>query len=283
MPTTVRQALRQGFARLRDAGDGEAQGDAAVLLCAALGKDRTWLLAWPDKPLSRQARQEYATYIERRARGEPVAYITGRREFWSLELEVSPATLVPRPDTELLVERVLSRVKVPGAQVADLGTGSGAVAAALAHEHPDWRITATDLSEAALAMASANFRRLGLPRVTTLAGDWFGALGNRRFDAIASNPPYVAEGDPHLAGTDLGHEPTGALIAGPDGLNAIRILVAGAPAHLNDGGWLFLEHGHEQGKQVRKLLANKGFSAVASFRDLAGHQRVTEGCWKPQR
>ncbi len=203
----------------------------------------------------------------------------GEREFWSLQLQVGPDTLIPRPETELLVELALEReLPVAAARVLELGTGSGAIAAALASERRNWRITASDASLAALALAERNFRRLALVNVQPLHSDWYAALApGERFDLILSNPPYVAQGDPHLQQGDLPWEPRDALVAGADGLDAIRIIAAGALAHLVPGGWLLLEHGCDQGPAVRRLLGGAGLCQVASERDLAGLERVSLG------
>jgi release factor glutamine methyltransferase len=214
--------------------------------------------------------------VRRRLAGEPVAYLTGRREFWSLDLEVTPDVLVPRPETELLVERalaVLAGVQAPA--VLDLGTGSGAIALAIASTRPDAAVTATDASPAALAVAERNARRLGISNVSFRAGDWYAALDRGRFDVILSNPPYVAAGDPALAA--LAHEPLRALVAGPDGLAALAAVAAGARERLRPGGWLLVEHGAGQGAAVRDLLTRAGLASVATRADLAGHERASEG------
>ena len=228
----------------------------------------------PDDVVAR-----FTAWCTRRAAGEPVAYLLGRREFWSLMFEVSPAVLVPRPETELLVERVLELVTPNQARVADLGTGSGAIAIALAQERPLWQLLGTDLSDDALAVARRNGARLVADRVAWRAGDWFQALGSGRFDALASNPPYIEENDPVLAADDLRHEPRGALTPGGDGFAALTTLINGSPEHLEPGGWLFLEHGATQGAALRGALVARGFTHVTSHRDLAGHERVTEGQW----
>jgi release factor glutamine methyltransferase len=212
----------------------------------------------------------------RRIAGEPVAYLTGRREFWSLDLELTPDVLVPRPETELVVERALEALSGRASPaVLDLGTGSGAIALAIAHERPDADVTATDTSRAALAVAADNARRLGIGNLRMLEGSWFEPVGGHRFEVVAANPPYVAAGDPALAA--LAHEPLAALVAGADGLEALAAIARAAPAHLQPGGRLVLEHGTRQGAAVRALLEGAGFVDVATRRDLAGHERVTEG------
>ena len=275
--TTVRALLATATEDLADHVDSPAI-DAQALLAHVLERDRSWLFAWPEHTPSCAQRQAFAALIARRRDGEPVAYLTGRREFWSLDLAVSADTLIPRPETELLVEQVLALDLPDGARVADLGTGSGALALALASERPGWMVSATDRSTAALAVARHNARRLNLPLVRFHLGDWFAALPpGSRFAAIVSNPPYVAEHDDHLRRGDVRHEPRDALAAGPDGLTDIRRLIAGAPGFLLPGGWLWLEHGAGQGLSVRRLLAAAGFRQIATRRDLAGLDRCSGG------
>jgi release factor glutamine methyltransferase len=217
--------------------------------------------------------------MQRRLAGEPVAYLLGHRGFWTLDLAVSPATLIPRPETELLVELALARLPVDTAlAVADLGTGSGAIALALASERPQVDVTATDLSAAALDMARGNAARNGLARVRFVQGAWFAPLQGMRFDLIASNPPYIASNDPHLQQGDLRHEPATALASGIDGLDDIRLIVADAGAHLLPGGWLLIEHGWDQGAEIRALFEHAGFEQVHTERDLEQRDRVTRGC-----
>lgn len=253
--------------------------DAEILLAAAWQRSRVLLLAYPDEPVPEAVATRFATSCARRAAGEPVAYLLGRREFWSLIFHVTPAVLVPRPETELLVERVLARVAAPRATVADLGTGSGCIAIALAHEHPDWTLTGTDASADALAVARRNGQSLVDGRVHWLQGDWFAPLAGQRFDALVSNPPYIAAADPVLVGDGLSHEPRDALTPGGDGTGALATLINGAPGHLKAGGWLLLEHGTTQAEALRAALVARGFTHVTSHRDLAGHERVTEGLW----
>lgn len=251
--------------------------DAELLLAAALGKPRSFLHTWPERLVSGEAAERYASYLERRRQGEPVAYILGHQGFWSLDLEVAPHTLIPRPDTELLVETALALVTLPQARVLDLGTGTGAIALALASERLGWQVTGVDRISEAVALAERNRERLGLGNAAFRESHWFSALGAERYDLIVSNPPYIAAQDPHLALGDVRFEPASALVAGADGLDDIRLIVSQAPAHLNAGGWLLLEHGYDQAAAVRELLAREGFEAVESRRDLGGHERISLG------
>jgi release factor glutamine methyltransferase len=276
MPVSTHQP---SSGQLLDAARDIDRRDAEILLASAWGLTRGALLARADEAVPEGVIATFEALRTRRATGEPVAYLLGRREFWSLEFEVNPAVLVPRPETELLVERVLAQVATRDAHVADLGTGSGAIAIALAHERPRWRVLGTDLSDKALDVARRNGARLTPGRVEWRPGDWFAALGTGRFDAVASNPPYVAADDPVLRGDGLRCEPRQALTPGGDGLAALRTLVDGAPDHLRPGGWLFLEHGATQSAALRDALVARGFTHVTSHRDLAGHERITEGNW----
>lgn len=252
--------------------------DAELLLAEVLGRDRTWLFTWPEHPLAPDQSARFETLVERRAAGEPVAYLVGRRAFWSLDLAVTPATLIPRPDTELLVEQALARLPDEGrCEAADLGTGSGAIALALAIERPDCRLHAVDASADALAVARENARRHGIANVTFLHGSWYEPLAGHRLRMVVSNPPYVCDNDPHLGEGDLRFEPRAALCSGADGLEAIRAIIAGAPGHLLPGGWLLLEHGCDQGAVVRELLGAGGLDEIFTARDLPGHERVSGG------
>ena len=263
------------LARARDLID---PADAALLLAHALGKSRSWLFAHADDALGEAEAARFDVLLARRAAGEPVAYLTGWRGFWTLELAVTPATLVPRPETELLVDLALARLPVDApVRVADLGTGSGAIALAIASERPRAQVLATDASSDALDVARGNAARNGIGNVAFRLGSWLQPLGEDTFDLIASNPPYIAEGDPHLARGDLRFEPAMALSCGADGLDAIRVIVRDAPACLRPGGWLLLEHGWEQGDAVRALLAAAGFADVATERDLEQRDRVSLG------
>ncbi|MGH8171736.1 MAG: peptide chain release factor N(5)-glutamine methyltransferase [Rhodanobacteraceae bacterium] len=251
--------------------------EAEALLAHVLGKPRTWLYAWPEHELEAQQLARFESMVESRVRGEPIAYLTGHREFWSLDLLVTRDVLIPRHETELLVELALARIPREIAHVADLGTGSGAIALAIARERAQARMLATDASSAALAVARANAERLMISNIEFAQGDWCDALGEKEFDVIVSNPPYIASGDAHLDLGDLRSEPLSALVSGSDGLDAIRRLVGEAPARLRPGGWLLLEHGWDQAARVRALLEEGGFIAVASASDDGGHERVTMG------
>jgi len=254
-----------------------ARLDAELLLAQALGKSRSFLRTWPEREPDAEACARFAELLRRRRAGEPVAYILGRQGFWSLDLEVAPHTLIPRPDTELLVETVLERLPATPARLLDLGTGTGAIALALAAERPAWQVTGVDRVDEAVALAERNRLRLGLNNVRFLASDWFAALGGERYELIVSNPPYIPASDPHLARGDVRFEPRSALVAGGDGLDDIRQIIDGAPAHLETHGWLLLEHGFDQAAAVRQLLSHQGFVAVESRRDLGGHERISLG------
>lgn len=264
-------------ALLRDAAGRIDALDARWLLAHAAGRSQTWLYAHARDPAPDGVAARFEALVARRAAGEPVAYLTGTRGFWGLDLAVTPATLIPRPETELLVELALARLPAGDAHVADLGTGSGAIALAIARERPHAAVLATDASVDALAVARENAQALGLPHVRFAHGDWYAPLAGTRFDVIASNPPYIEDADPHLAHGDLRFEPASALSSGADGLDAIRILAAGALAHLAPGGWLLIEHGLAQGAAVRALFGQAGLVEVATARDLEARDRVTLG------
>ena len=273
MITTRRPRLD---AVLRQACERIDSADARALLAHALDRPPAWLFAHGDEAIDEAAQRRFEDLLARRLQGEPVAYLLGRRGFWAFDLMVSPQTLIPRPETELLVELALQRAP-PGAglRLADLGTGSGAIALALAHERRQAQVVAVDVSEGALEVARANARALRLGNVEFRQGDWLAPLAGERFDLIASNPPYIALGDAHLDA--LRYEPEPALSSGRDGLDAIRTIVRDAPANLHPGGWLLLEHGWDQGDAVRALLQASGFDDVRTHRDLEGRDRVSSG------
>ena len=278
MPATPHDPAPRLDTVLRAAGARIGAVDAEGLLLHVLQRPRSWLYAHADDRLDAARQREFDALLERREAGEPVAYLTGRRGFWTLDLGVTPDTLIPREDTERLVELALERLPVGApVDVADLGTGSGAIALAVARERPRARVVATDRSAAALAVATANAACAGLGNVEFIHGDWFEPLAGRRFDLIASNPPYIRNDDPHLAEGDLRFEPVTALASGADGLEDIRRIVASAPAHLRPGGWLLLEHGHDQGNAVRALLRAAGLVDVETGTDLEGRDRVGLG------
>ena len=273
MSATVAGLLAEARAR------GIDRLDAQLLLAGVLSQPRTWLIAHDDAPVGAEQATCWRQQLDRRAAGEPLAYILGEKEFHGLVLQVDPAVLVPRPDTETLVDWALDLLRGPlGAvktpRVIDLGTGSGAIALAVKRAHGAADVTAIDASAAALSVAWRNAQRLGLP-IKLRAGDWWGAAESRRFELALANPPYIADDDAHLAA--LAHEPRTALAAGADGLDAIRCIVAGAPAHLAPGGWLLLEHGHDQAPDVRTLLERAGFADVQSRADLVGIDRCSGG------
>ena len=265
-------------ALLRHAAVTIERVDAEWLLVHVLERPRSWLFAHAGDPVPVEQVERFAALLARRQAGEPVAYLTGTQGFWTLELEVSPATLIPRSETELLVELALARIPMTAAsRIADLGTGSGAIALAIAKERPRAVVVATDASEAALQVARRNAARNHIANIEFREGDWLAPLAGEHFDLIASNPPYIAEGDPHLGEGDLRFEPPTALFSGADGLDAIGRIVRDAPTHLIKGGWLLLEHGWDQGAAVRALLAGAGFIDVETARDLEGRDRVSLG------
>jgi release factor glutamine methyltransferase len=255
--------------------------EAQVLLAHVLRVERAWVRAHESDPVPRAKATAFFALARRRRNGEPVAYLTGFREFWGLALAVTPNVLIPRPETETLVEQALLRLpKDRELRVLDLGTGSGAIALALARERPRATIVATDVSDAALTVARANARRVGVFNVEFVLADWYAhaALdGAPPFDAIISNPPYIGAGDPHLSQGDLRYEPIAALTSGVDGLDALRTIVTGAPGRLADGGFLAVEHGYDQAQALREMLASSGFVDIETVRDLAGIQRVALG------
>jgi len=274
-PAAIETVLESASAQLATVTDCPAL-EAQVLLGHALGKDRTHLIAWPERTLEGAQLSDFQALVRRRRGGEPLAYITGRREFWSLALEVSPHTLIPRPETELLVELALAHLP-PGERrcVADVGTGSGAIALAIAAERPLVRVIATDIAADTLAVARRNAERLGLGNVEFRRGHWLAPLAGEDLDVLCCNPPYLRDDDPHLQAGDLPHEPRGALAAGPTGLEAIETIAGQGAAQLKPGARLVMEHGYDQAAAVARCLTNAGFDAVVTHRDLAGHERTT--------
>lgn len=256
----------------------EAIREAELMLCRATGLTRTQLRTYPEKEVNSAQETQLNTWAERRSQGEPLAYILGDTEFYGLKLAVTPDTLIPRQDTELLVDAALELIpeRAPWT-VCDMGTGSGAIAIAIAHHRPIAQVTALDASQAALTVAKDNACALRLPGIRFIQSNWFSALAHQRFDLIVSNPPYIAHNDPHLQQTSLPYEPISALTSGVDGLDDIRLLVQQAPKHLNSDGWLLLEHGYDQGAAVRQLMQSAGFSAIATHRDYGNNDRITLG------
>ena len=252
--------------------------EVQCLLQAVLQVNRAYLYAHAEQLLDEAEEVAYLASLERRVQGEPIAYILGKREFFGLDLKVTPATLIPRPDTELLVEQALQRIPTHQSYaVLDLGTGTGAIALSIAHARPQTQVLAVDASEAALQVAQENKIALGLNNVSLLLSDWFGALAGRRFDVMVSNPPYIRSDDEHLRQGDVRFEPMTALASGEDGLRDIRLICSMSMQFLIPGGCLMLEHGYDQAKAVREILINSGFRDVFTERDLAGIERVTGG------
>lgn len=273
------QSIADALAQPHLPGSATPQLDAELLLAHVLGKPRSYLLTWPERELTDEQLAQFGALMIRRRQGEPVAYLLGEQGFWSLALQVSPDTLIPRPDTERLVELALELGPAGPAKVLDLGTGSGAIALALAAERGQWQLTGVDRMAGAVALAESNRARLGLSNVQLLTSDWFTAVAGQRFGLIVSNPPYIAADDPHLAQGDVRFEPASALISGVDGLDDIRRIIDSAPDYLQSGGWLLLEHGWQQADAVCSLLQQRGFLGVQAWRDLGGQQRVSGGCW----
>jgi release factor glutamine methyltransferase len=276
---TISALLAEGATHLRAAGVATAVLDAELLLAHAAGVRRARLKSHPEQIPEDATRIRYAELIGRRERGEPLAYLIGYKDFWTLRLAVTPAVLVPRPETELLVERALALRAESATRALDLGTGSGAIALALASERPQWHVTATDVSPEALSVARANATSHALTHVEFLSGSWFEPVGARRFELIVSNPPYIGAAEPEMSSPALGYEPRTALSPGADAMACLRAIVHTAPPHLEHGGWLLLEHGAAQAAPVARELVVRGFRHVRSHRDLAGHERITEAQW----
>ncbi len=275
-PPTIRQAREQAIKEL--SGRDSATIDAEVLLMHCCTIDRGNLWTQEQQPLTAEQYDKFQQLLQLRHQGYPIAHLTGEKEFWSLPFAISPNSLIPRPETELLVEQALLRIAETSVlSIADLGTGCGNIAAAIGHERPDSKIIATDIDADTLSVARQNFENLGLMNIGCLPGSWCEPLGKRRFNIIVSNPPYIAAGDPHLHQGDVAHEPGLALIAGSDGLSAIRVIIEQARHHLEPGGWLLLEHGFDQQDNVSRLFLQQDYINIQCYRDLSGHPRVTEG------
>ncbi|MFZ3019553.1 MAG: peptide chain release factor N(5)-glutamine methyltransferase [Gallionella sp.] len=281
MPHSIHSLLTQDRTALESAlslDSSTARIEVQMLLQQVLGVNRAYLLAHPERQLDEMQQATYRVLLQRRLAGEPLAYILGEREFFGLDFKVTPATLIPRPDTELLVELALALQRIPQrGRVLDLGTGSGAIALSIAHSHPDAEVTAVDASADALEVAQENARRLNIANARFVHSDWFAALEGEHYDLIVSNPPYIEDADAHLEQGDLRFEPRTALASGADGLDDIRRIVSDAKAHFNDGGWLLFEHGYDQAERARELLEASGFVEVFSARDLSGIERVSGG------
>ena len=272
---TIAQLLQWAVIQLADSESPKL--DAEVILCSLLEKDRSYLFTWDDKVMADDIISRFSALITRRQAGEPVAHILGFREFWSLELEVSPDTLIPRPDTEVLVEQALACMPADACQVLDLGTGTGAIALALASESPQATVTAVEYQQGAAALARRNAQRCGFD-VTVLQGSWFTPLAaNQRFDVIVSNPPYIERNDPHLAMGDVRFEPLTALVADDDGLADLKHIISQGYQFLNPGGWLLVEHGFEQGAAVRALFSASDYHEIVTHKDYGNNDRITVG------
>lgn len=271
------ELLAEALRQLQPSSES-ARADAEILLAHCLQKSRTYLYTWPEKVVDSSTEATFQQLLAERLRGVPIAHLTGQREFWTLNLKVTSDTLIPRPETELLVETVLA-VGSTATHFLDLGTGTGAIALALASERPDAQITACDFAVAALAVATENAHTHHLHNVQFIQSDWFSALPQQRFEVIVSNPPYIETTDPHLTQGDVRFEPRSALTSGQDGLDDIRHIITTAPQWLVNGGWLLLEHGYNQGQAVTTLLQATGFTQVRCLPDLSGNDRVSLGQW----
>lgn len=281
MSQTIRETLREAAQRLAALPRASARLEAELLLCEATGLDRTKLISWPESEIHEADLARFRALIARRLDGEPIAHIRGRQAFWTLELHVTPDTLIPRPETELLVEIALEKLPADAPLlVLDAGSGSGAIAAALACERPRWTLIATDNSTAAVRVARYNLQRYAANNARVVSCDWLAPIADRSLNALIGNPPYIAEADPHLAQGDLPYEPRTALAAGRDGLDTIRTLCAQSASRLRPAGLIALEHGFDQGPAVRAILARQGFLEISTHRDLADQERVTSG-WLP--
>ncbi|MCE9686298.1 MULTISPECIES: peptide chain release factor N(5)-glutamine methyltransferase [Shewanella] len=276
--SNIAEALQWAFSQLAATSDS-AHLDAEVLLLHCLNKSRSFLYTWPEKPLTLEQWKRFQKMVQKRQQGVPVAHLVGEREFWSLPFIVNETTLIPRPDTEILVETALNLPLSDNAKVLDLGTGTGAIALALASERPKWQITAIDKVEDAVALAKANRANLNFPQVEILQSDWFSAVESRDFDLIVSNPPYIDETDEHLMQGDVRFEPHSALTAAEEGFADLYHIAQTAREHLLIGGYLLLEHGFEQAVQLRNKLTELGYHNVATVRDFGSNERCTLGRW----
>ncbi|BCB61674.1 MULTISPECIES: peptide chain release factor N(5)-glutamine methyltransferase [Halomonadaceae] len=273
--------LKSAAQRLQRAGSPSPRIDAEVLMAFAASRSRTWLYTWGDSECPTWEHARFDALVAARAQGQPVAYLTGEREFWGLPLATSPSTLIPRPDTETLVDVVLARAKAPSGRLLDLGTGTGAIALAFASERPMWQVIGVDVRPEAVSLATHNAQTLHIANATFLLSDWFASLGvppdGDAFDIIVSNPPYIAADDPHLSEGDVRFEPRSALVAEGDGMADLMHLIIAAQAFLSPSGWLALEHGYQQAACVRQALMQAGYQNVESVQDIGGHERVTLG------
>lgn len=271
--------IRDLLKRAQDSLASESAAlDCELLLCHCLGKDRAYLYTWPEREIDSTSLNEFYALLERRKQGEPIAYLIGAREFWSLPLRVNDSTLIPRPDTERLVEVALNLQLPKNSSVLDLGTGTGAIALALASEHPHWQISAVDVADAVIALAKQNASDLKIGNVQFLLSNWFENIPLRKFDLIISNPPYIDENDPHLTQGDVRFEPRRALVATQNGLAAFNDIACMATQYLQSGGWLLFEHGYRQAAAVRTLLSQLGYSDISTWSDWGGNERVTGAC-----
>lgn len=279
---TIRQLMEEAVNQLQGHVE-DARVDVQVLTASVFKQNRAWLIAHSDDEFPQTLKKQFEDIIKQRQTGKPVAYILGQREFWSLPLKVTPDTLIPRPDTEILVAQALAAKLPDNAAILDFGTGTGAIALALASERAGWNIHALETSEPALQIARENIQRLNLTNIRCQQGDALTALGKRHFNAIISNPPYIAEGDAHLSTGDIRFEPAQALLAGADGLDCIRYLIKASRRYLLSAGLLLLEHGYRQGQAVRGLFQLHGYADIKTVTDLAGHERMTQGRYMQRR